>query len=135
MKAARFSLAALLLWMALIAVGCQALVSHTPLWAHVVVSATVALFGLALLMALTSSSTSRAYLLSFALAGGGYVLLAVHPLLVHLADQLLTTRVLMVLWHDLGEEPPSQQAGTARGWAVPALAHRTSVLEPDHRRT
>jgi len=127
MTAARFSLAALLLWMAMIAVGCQALVSHTPLWTYLVVSATVTLFGLALLTALASAGGKRAYLLGFALAGGGYLLLTLYPLMFHLGEQLLTTRVLMVFWSEVGEQPPQPQPGQPQpggsgnaAWGTPA---------------
>jgi len=121
MKAARFSLAALLLWMAMIAVGCQALVSHTPLWSYLTVTLVVGFFGIALLAALVTTGASRGCLLGAAVAGGGYLLLTLYPSFGQVGGRLLTTRVLMMFWSQLGEKPP-QPAPSAAGWSGSAYS-------------
>jgi hypothetical protein len=90
----RFSLLSLLVAVPLVALGCAALVYATPVWARIVVTATLAALLAAGVGAFYLPDKSRAFAGGFAICGWGYLLLSQQPWLENMKGDLLTTAAL-----------------------------------------
>ncbi|MEX2120580.1 MAG: hypothetical protein WD847_13380 [Pirellulales bacterium] len=90
----RFSLLSLLVAVGLVALGCAALVYATPVWARIVVTATLAALLAAGVGAFYLPDKSRAFAGGFAICGWGYLLLSQQPWLENMKGDLLTTAAL-----------------------------------------
>jgi hypothetical protein len=91
----RFSLFALLVFAAVASLGLRGLTRPTVLWASLIVTLTIGACSLATFLALFRRHRAKDFWCGFALAGWGYLALALHPSLVHLSSSLLTTRLLV----------------------------------------
>lgn len=90
----RFSLVSLLVAVPLVGLGCAALVYATPVWARIVVTATLAALLAAGVGAFYLPDKSRAFAGGFAICGWGYLLLSQQPWLENMKGDLLTTAAL-----------------------------------------
>ncbi len=106
MSAATFSLKTLLLLVTVSAVGCYALVQHTPLWASIVLTLTYGLLSIAVVLALVRRGSARAFWAGFAAAGWVYLVMALSPLLFAGAPTLMTTKALIAGWQYVGSPVP-----------------------------
>jgi hypothetical protein len=100
----RFSLKQLLIWMALIAVGCVALRSANTTWVSSLLGLTLLILGASLLFALYRDGQSRAYWIGFAMIGWLYLVVLLYGWSLDLnspgswgnplrPDELVTSRV------------------------------------------
>lgn len=120
MGAPKFSLRALLVLVAVVAIGCFALITANELWLTLVFSLVVGLLLFALVAAVAFDGNNRAFWLSFALVGWAFFWIAEFS--PH-ASPLVTTK-LTILLHDLvrsTENAPAQEPtiAIAQPYATP----------------
>ncbi|MEX0713386.1 MAG: hypothetical protein WD278_13605 [Pirellulales bacterium] len=126
----RFSLVSLLLAVPLVALGCAALVYATPVWARIVVTATLAALLAAGVGAFYLPDKSRVFAGGFAICGWGYLLLSQQPWLENMKGDLLTTAALNRLEPMLPKQAvaDSPDARYFLGSRVVAPARQTDML-------
>ena len=101
----KFSLATLLLWILLAAVGCAALVNTNDTWRQAMVTLALSVLLIATLAA--AVNRSRAFAFGFAVAGWIYLLLVFVPAL-GLRDDLLTDKGVRWLYTAIHDEEAPQ---------------------------
>ncbi len=129
MSAATFSLKTLLVLVTVSAVGCYALVQHTPLWASIVVTLAYALLSVGAILAVVRRGSPRAFWAGFAAGGSVYLALAFSPLVFTGAPSLLTTKALIAGWKHVGKPAPPADDQNSDRFTSPLSDQDLSDLE------
>jgi hypothetical protein len=119
MNRLRFSIASLLVWVALLGVGIAALRSGSPLWGNALFSLAIGMLTIAILAAVYRKGRRRAFWVGFATCGWVYILLSLGPDSDALASPLLiTTAILDLLYPKVVPPPAAAPAGPGIGPAM-----------------
>jgi hypothetical protein len=123
MNRMRFSIASLLIWVALLGVGITALRSGSPLWANALFSLAIGILTVAVLAAVYRRGRRRAFWVGFASCGWVYLLLSLGPGNESLVSPfLITTAILDLLYPKVVPPPAAAPAGPGNGPATSAMA-------------
>jgi hypothetical protein len=116
MNRMRFSIASLLVWVALLGVGITALRSASPLWANALFSLAIGTLTVSILAAVYRKGRRRAFWVGFATCGWVYMLLSLGPDSDALASPfLITTAILDLLYPKVVPPPAAAPAGPGMG--------------------
>jgi hypothetical protein len=123
MNRMRFSIASLLVWVALLGVGIAALRSGSPLWANALFSLAIGMLTLAILAAVYRKGRRRAFWVGFASCGWVYLILSLGPDHESLTSPfLITTAILDLLYSKVIPPPTVAPAGPGNGPGPAAMA-------------
>jgi hypothetical protein len=104
----RFSIAGLVIYVALFAVGFAAIRNPSSLWASTLFSVTLSTLSLAVLAAVYRRARRRAFWVGFAFCGWLYLIMTLGPGLDSLVgNHLLSTAILEMIYHRLAPVPPA----------------------------
>jgi hypothetical protein len=128
MSRLRFSLASLLLAVTMVAFTSAALRYSNDLWSHAALNLSGVVLLVAILMAMLSQSTCRAFWLGFSLFGWAYFLASVGPWSPYFGERLLTTSLLArVERHFDHEQAWAQSNGSSAAYIDALVLKRFSL--------